>query len=51
MVQGLVLPQSQASGTAPQLEQWENNSSLDIDFLGSAFLDEWQQIGQLNFPE
>lgn len=31
-----------------QLEQWENNPSLDVDFLGFDFLDEWH-IGQLDF--
>ena len=51
MAEAFASPHPQVSGVPPQLGQWENNSSLDIDFLGSGFLDEWQQIGQLDFPE
>jgi hypothetical protein len=39
---------TQASVVSSQWEQWENNPSFDVDFLGFDFLDEWQ-IGQLDF--
>jgi len=41
-------PHTQDSVVPSQLEQWENNPSFDVDFLGFDFLDEWQ-IGQLDF--
>jgi len=41
-------PHTQGSVVSSPLEQWENNPSFDVDFLGFDFLDEWQ-IGQLDF--
>jgi hypothetical protein len=41
-------PHTQVSEVSSQLEQYENNPSFDVDFLGFDFLDEWQ-IGQLDF--
>lgn len=39
---------AQVGVDSPQLEQYENDLSFDVDFLGFDFLDEWQ-IGQLDF--
>lgn len=36
------------SVVSSQLEQCENNSSFDLDFLGFDFLDEWR-TGQVGF--
>ncbi|KUJ21871.1 uncharacterized protein LY89DRAFT_637897 [Mollisia scopiformis] len=48
MVDAYALPHTQTSVVSSQPEQYENNPSLDMDFLGFDFLDEWQ-IGQLDF--
>ena len=41
-------PHLQISGVVlSQSEQWEDNASFDVDFLGFDFLDEWH-IGQLD---
>lgn len=41
---------AQAGVLLPEPEQYENNLSANVDFLGFDFLDEWQ-IGQLDFPD
>lgn len=41
-------PDTNASVFPSQFEQWGDNRSFDVDFLGFDFLDEWQ-IGQLDF--
>jgi hypothetical protein len=48
MVDAYASPHTQVSVVSSQLEQWENNASFDVDFLGFDFLDEWE-IGQLDF--
>jgi hypothetical protein len=48
MADAYASPHTQGSVVSSQLEQWENNPSFDVDFLGFDFLDEWQ-IGQLDF--
>jgi hypothetical protein len=41
-------PHTQVSAASSQLEQYENNSSFVVGYLGFDFLDEWQ-IEQLDF--
>ncbi|KAF4614328.1 hypothetical protein G7Y89_g15409 [Cudoniella acicularis] len=48
MADAYASPHTQVSVVSSQLEQFENNPSFDVDFLGFDFLDEWQ-IGQLDF--
>jgi hypothetical protein len=48
MADAYSLPHPQVSVVSSQSDQWEDNSSFDVDFLGFDFLDEWQ-IGQLDF--
>ena len=42
-------PHTQVSELSPELEQWQNTLSLDMDFLGFDFLDQWQHIEQPDF--
>ncbi|RDL30386.1 uncharacterized protein BP5553_10264 [Venustampulla echinocandica] len=47
MADAYASPHTQVSVVSSQLEQWENNPSFGVDFLGFDFLDEWQ-IEQLD---
>lgn len=42
------LPQDNDDDAAGAFEQWSYDSSLDTDFLGVDFLDQWQ-LGQSDF--
>lgn len=41
-------PQPQANVFPAEPDQFDNNMSFDVDFLGFDFLDEWQ-LGQMEF--
>lgn len=47
MVDAYASPHTQVSVVSSPLEQYDNDPSFDIDFLGFDFLDEWQS-GQLD---
>lgn len=40
------VPQAQTDSDLPSSHYWEQDSLLDMDFLGFDFLDEWQVDGQ-----